>query len=233
MSRGLTGTLQGVFWATAILSVVTAIAALNARSAFNTWQESESFGALSDLVDADDSLGGVTFLSWLASLVVLVLMMIWSNLSHKATQDLWHGDRKWSSGWTVGGWFIPFANWVIPKLVLNEIERIALAPRRNGRAEMDRSRTTPVGRAWWLLFVAGLIVGRLTGYQVIEDWDGTDASLRTGYTLVAIGHGLLAISAVFGAIYVRRIGNALSPDKTRTAEAERLAAAPRPPAPTS
>ncbi len=54
-----------------------------------------------------------------------VLLMVWLNLAYKAGQSRGAIDRTWSSGWTVGAWFIPFANLAIPKLVVNEVDRMS------------------------------------------------------------------------------------------------------------
>src|SRR5262245_12865276 len=43
----------------------------------------------------------------------------WFHRAHKNVTS-WHKTR-WSSGWAIGGWFVPFANLVVPYMVAKEI----------------------------------------------------------------------------------------------------------------
>ena len=214
VSSGLAGTLQGFFWAAGGLAVVTAILGFVGLDAYNTYWDAP-FGssaerlAAEDLESADGSINGILGLGGLVSLVVFILIIIWTNQAHNATQDLWTGQRKWSSGWTVGGWFIPVANAVIPKLVLNEIERIALAPPESQvDGSWTRRSTLASGWWWWLLFLSGTLVGGIGGVM-FDDPGGSPDSWRQGYTMVGIGYALVAGSAVAGALYIRKVSQAL------------------------
>lgn len=215
VSSGLAGTLQGFFWAVGGLAVVTAISGFVGLGAFNTYWDTPSGSsaerrAAEDLESVDSAINGFIGLGAFVSLVVFILIIIWTNQAHKATEELWTGQRKWSSGWTIGAWFIPVANAVIPKLVLAEIERIALAPRSDGHVEGTwTSRSTLAsGWWWWLLFVSGTLIGAIGG-GMFDEFAGSPDSWRQGYSMVGIGYALLAGSAVAGALYVRKISQAL------------------------
>lgn len=223
VSKGLSGTLQGFLWAVGALSAVLAVLSLVGLAAFNRYWEARP-GSLAE-AEADDDLDAVDSainnlggLAGTVGLVIFILMVIWSYQTHRATQILCRGTRSWSPGWSIGGWFIPFANVVIPKLVLNETEKIALAPRTGGMVGEDwRKRSTSVaGWLWWILFVAGTTVF-LYGYGAFDDPGGTASSWRVGYCLTAAGSAALAASGIFGAIFVRRISLALSPATTALA----------------
>jgi len=197
----------------AALSAVTAVLGLVGLSYFNTFWDAP-VGSIAEAADdmnaVDEAIAGLAGLAGLVGLVVFILIIIWANQAHKATQDLWHGPRKWSSGWTVGGWFIPLANAVIPKLVLNEIERIAVAPRESGTVASTWTQrpTLPVGWVWWLFFIAGGLTSAIGG-SLFDASDGTAGSWRAGYIMVAIGYAALALSSAAGALYIRKISRAL------------------------
>ena len=216
VSNGLSGTLQGFMWAAGAIAVLVALLGLNGLALFNDFWDAPvgSFAeaqAERDVVDADSAINDSYVLMFFVAIVVFVLIIVWSNQAHKASQSLARGTRTWSSGWTVGAWFIPFANWVIPKLVLNEIERIALAPRdETGLLAEWRGRPTiPLGWFWWLLFVPGWVIAGI-GFNLFDASDGSAGSWRAGYIMVAVGALMLAASAVLGALYVRRISKALN-----------------------
>lgn len=219
VSAGLGGTIQGFSWAVGGLSAIGAILAIASLISFNAWWEtpinSRAENRAYDVwIAIDDSLAVFGGLALLAGLVVWILLMIWMNQAHKTTQQLWSGRRQWSSGWTVGGWFIPVANAVIPKLVLGEIERIALAPRSNGivsDASRKATSTSLIGKLWWITLVVGAVVTGVANSLGSEpEWSADE--FRVGYGLNAVGFTLVAVSGVLGALYVRRISARLSPD---------------------
>ena len=217
VSGGLSGTLQGFLWASGGLSLIGAILALVGLVRFEEWWDTRSGTrdadrAFDEMTSADEAINSTIGLAGLAGLVVFILLLVWCNQAHKATQQLWSRPRKWTSGWTVGGWFIPVANAIIPKLVLNEIERIALAPRTGGTIAPDwpHRRTSAVGWWWWCLLVGGLFVGSI-GSSLFDNPSVSEGSWRVGYWMTAVGYGAVALASAFGAVYVRRISRALSP----------------------
>jgi len=216
VSRGLSGTLQGFLWAVGGLSVVAVIASLVGFVMFNRFWTARvgsvsEAQAADDLDAADGTINAAIGLASIASLVIFILIIIWTHQAHKATEALNPGQRSWSSGWAIGGWFIPLANAIIPKIVLNEIERIALAPRASGAVEPGwQSRSTMwIGWVWWILFIVGTLVGSI-GNGLYDGVGGSAGSWRIGYLMVAAGYALIAASSALGALYVRRISQALS-----------------------
>jgi hypothetical protein len=215
ISGGLSGTLQGFLWASGALSLLVALASLAAVASYSEWRDAspgsdEKIRAFRDLTDADNAISASYGMWWLSALVVFILMIIWVNQAHKASQTLWDGARAWSSGWTVGGWFVPVANAIIPKLVITEIERIGQAPRIPSGHVADgwqSHRPSALGTLWWIMFVAGTLLGSIGAIG----YDSSDAAdWEWGYWLLAAGHAVLTASAVLGALYVRRVSRTVS-----------------------
>ena len=217
VSRGLSGTLQGFLWAAAALSAMLAVTSLVGLVAFNTfWDARPGSLAEADAADnlnaADSAINGLGGAAFMVAIVIFVLINVWSYQTHRATEILCRGTRTWSSGWSVGGWFIPLANAVIPKLVLTETEKIALAHRADGMVGDDWRKHPPAvaGWSWWIFFIVGAAVF-LFGFASFDDPVGTPSSWRAGYWMTAVGSAALAASGCFGAVYIRRIGRALAP----------------------
>jgi hypothetical protein len=136
-----------------------------------------------------------TLFSLLALVVAAILVMIWLFRFSKALDARGTTGRTWSSGWTIGGWFIPLANLVIPRLVVGEMERIASVTYANEfiGESWKRYRRSAMGDLWWLMWVSGNVVatfgefGRIFG----PDDDGRFAALLAvtsiGYIMMAIG----------------------------------------------
>ena len=215
VSTNLSGWLQAIFWVLAAQSVLIALSAWNARSAFQTYDRGlASFSAFQQWASADSLFSLMTLLSLPTRLALVVLVIVWSWKAHRAAAGLGPGPRRWGSGWAIGGWFIPIANLVIPKLVLSETERIATTPRAGRRlaADWHGRKVSALGTSWWVLFVvSGLLVS----------WSGTlgnDRDFVIGHDTWALHYALYTASAVLaavscacGALYVKDLSRALSP----------------------
>ncbi len=109
--------------------------------------------AITDLKVAHDVSLGVFFLA--AALFAAWFFRAYRNLARGGIQDL-----RFGTGWAIGGWFVPFFNWVRPKGIANDIWRgtEALAERR---VEGWRARPVPALVHWWW---GCWLVGTITGF---------------------------------------------------------------------
>jgi len=135
------------------------------------------------------------FFSLAALGVSAAIFMVWLFRSSKALDARGTFGRTWSSGWTLGAWFIPVANLFIPRLVVGEMEKIAHVPYAGEAVGIawKQNRRLPIGDLWWLLWAGGNLVatfgefGRLFG---AED-DGRHTTLLAvtslGYMMMAAG----------------------------------------------
>jgi hypothetical protein len=108
----------------------------------------------------------VTFLTWI----------------HRASSNLWNtGHRmKWRPGWSIGAWFIPFANLVLPLLVFREIDR------------ESRDHGPGLFAGWAVFWTVGLILERAT----------SDTPSTGAYVLSLLVMPIAAIAAI---LLIRRI----------------------------
>jgi Domain of unknown function (DUF4328) len=75
--------------------------------------------------DRIDWLAAAAFIPYgVVFLFTAVVFLVWL---HRASTNLWNTGHamKWRPGWTVGAWFIPLANLVLPLLVIREVDRSA------------------------------------------------------------------------------------------------------------
>lgn len=178
---------------------------------------------LSAWEDASDLWGGAAGILGLAGLVLFILLLVWGSQAYRSLGRTGAQGRSWSSGWAVGGWFIPLGNVLIPRLVLSEIERIAHPD--NGPAPVaDRWRRQPLigtGVAWWVLNLVGGVTAAagaaVIGAATLVSGEGsnmvttiTDGVLyRNGLVVVAAAVALIGIAQLLGAAYFRTLGERL------------------------
>jgi len=192
---------------------LTVVFTIEARSKFEEYWDRGSRSNLEAWGAAEDNASAAFGLPILLNAVLLILLIIWMFRAHRVTDLLGGTDRKWSRGWTIGGWFIPVANFLIPKLVLGEIERIAQSPRTDGRIATDWRKTSSSAKGWlwWGLWFLGIVLVRFG--SDLPDPSDSDVSysgaVRTAYLLQALGALAMAAGAAFGALYVRSIASHL------------------------
>jgi hypothetical protein len=211
-----------VMWLQVLLYIsagVVGISALIIPSAVSSGEDymNSSMGssfesnALNDWMNAEDSYALFFGLYSLVAIPVFILLIIFSFRAYKSTQSLWLGQRKWSRGWTIGGWFIPLANFIIVPKVLIETDRIASAPRNGGQASdgWQGLKANSMLIWWWVLYGVGTLMNYGTSYA-----NGENASFddyKTGMYIAMFGGFIVAVSCVLAALTVRRMGKALSP----------------------
>jgi hypothetical protein len=199
-SWGLTATVAGFLIADAALFGIAAVAYFGWLRMLLT--EAGQSGAQA-LVRAEDNATMALAFAALGLIVTGVLFLTWFFQAYRAAMP-GHERRRWGSGWTIGAWFIPFANFVIPKLVMNEIDRMSSAdPGPDPEAWMNEPRT-PVSDLWWAAWVTAAVVFSVGSAFVDPDVDAE--VLRTGVTLTMSSLAVYAIAAITGARLVLTIG---------------------------
>jgi hypothetical protein len=162
----------------------------------------------------DQAAAEEVFLGWssfalLAMVVSGGAVLAWTYQTSRAFDARGANGRRWRGWWTIGAWFIPFASFVLPRLVFNEIGKIAQVPFFGddiGERWKAEPRST-IGDLWWLLWVSGLLM-----YQATELFL-TDASIDVGNLAVAsslsgVAHFVLAAAGIVLVVVVRRIESA-------------------------
>lgn len=208
LSGGLTGTLRGFLYAAAAASLAATLTTVREIEAFDAYIGSGTAGALSRLVQAEEASQGVLGVFSLAAIVVAVLTIVWWYQAYQAVERSPLGGRSWSAGWAVGGWFIPLANLIIPKLVLNEIDRSSVAL-DEGVAEWRDRPLLRVANWWWGFWVIGNLattVGVSMVQLPVEDGRLDPSTYRAGLAMVAFGLAALTGAALCGAGSIRVIG---------------------------
>lgn len=101
---------QALLWLSASLSSVVSVLALVYRQTLTDWFDGT--GTLDDAVSIEDLFVDWTSLLPMILIATFVLLIIWLAKAHTATTALLgEGEyRRYSRAWSIGVWFIPFAN---------------------------------------------------------------------------------------------------------------------------
>ena len=95
----------------------------------------------------------------IASLVALATSIVWLIWQHRGQSNLWARGvpgLRYSPGWAVGWWFVPFASFFMPYKTTRELWWNA------GRPAASTEPVEPGGRGllrlWWAVFLASQLV---------------------------------------------------------------------------
>ncbi|MEY9836135.1 DUF4328 domain-containing protein [Streptacidiphilus sp. EB103A] len=169
-------------------------------------------GAGSHWDAATATLGGSALLLVLEMLLILgtgITFIMWFFKSAKLSAVLAPGQQRLGPGWAIGGWFVPLAYLVLPRLVAGDIWR-ASEPLTEQRVWKPRTRLVTF---WWLAFALSQVVIALPYFPMNmmvqhnnETGDDTTASVATAWFVLAFVIGALRIAAaVLGILMVRRV----------------------------
>ncbi|MFH2071543.1 MAG: DUF4328 domain-containing protein [Actinomycetota bacterium] len=206
LSPGLVAATQATLIGAVGLSAVAAAALAIEAGRFDA-------AAVRAAVDITAALGvagtalGVALMSLIGS---FVLMVTWAHRAYHAAARRGATGTTWSAGWAIGGWFLPLANLVIPRLVVGEIDRMS-HPGAGPEPVEHRWKTQPtlmLGHWWWAATVVSMALLGFGVGVVAEQLDSIalDENLyRAGLQVAAAGLGLAAGAAAAGAVLVGRI----------------------------
>ncbi len=153
--------------------------------------------------DADSLVTAANVAFGLIALALAPCFITWLWRAAKNQQALGRAPERFGSGWAIGGWFIPLANFVIPVLVVQDLWRGADAAIAADDPRWRIAERSWLVGWWWGLFLVPLAIG--TG----SDARGVRTSLSEvrGQNLLALVAMLAAFAAtVLGALMVRELG---------------------------
>jgi Domain of unknown function (DUF4328) len=166
-------------------------------------------GLSSDPADATSN--EIAFSGWagfglVAFVVAAVLLLRWVWSASKVLDARGATGRRWRGGWTIGVWFIPFANYILPKLMFNELEKgLQVAYRSEPIGDEWTSATrTELADLWWLLWVSAVIVGQFASF-IGGGQDASDDQVATGFMLAAFAMAGFAVAGAVLVFVIRRI----------------------------
>jgi len=195
--------LQGLSTALTVLLIVVAVLAAGGVGAFLHRDQVWSDGSLSELDEADDIVAGTAGLLILAGVAVFVVLVVWTYRAARNLEALGRPSPTLGAGWAIGGWFIPFANLVLPFLVLRDVWK-------GGEPGVPRGdprwKQVPVGApliVWWSLWVASWVAWAVLQNLDDDEFLTTTEEVRRNTAWGSVAMGLSALAAVAAIVALR------------------------------
>ncbi|MEU7187274.1 DUF4328 domain-containing protein [Streptomyces sp. NPDC045369] len=129
-----------------------------------------------------------------------VVFIIWFHRSRVNAEHYTRDVCTLGSGWAIGSWFIPIGNLWLPFRVARETWQSSAQSAPDGSW---REVSTTWVRAWWLLWVLTLVIGRI-GNTLYDRADLPD-TLRLAVSVVALSDLLDLAAAALAILFVRKL----------------------------
>jgi hypothetical protein len=143
----------------------------------------------------------IRFALFIVVLLTAVSFLAWIYRAHKNLRALGATDLKYSPGWAIGGFFIPFLNIVRPYQVVSEIWRASAGEMRwSGGGAWIYAQTPVFIAVWWGSWLTLGILDSLGAFTLFGAL-GADQLLvatryRIFYYIVGVASAALAITVV-------------------------------------
>lgn len=194
---------KGLLMASLVLAAISSLACLFELGSISP----STAGATASVGAAALLLTGIVALVQIpVAIATGILFLAWIHRAHRNLPVLGGRGLRFTPGWAVGWFFVPFLNFVQPAQVMTEVwhgsdpgglER-DLQP--DGPSARNKLSAPSLVTWWWLLYIVPNIVGYI-GAQMAVSASATAASLHTGIVLQVISEAL-DIPAVLVAIRV-------------------------------
>lgn len=169
-----------LFWSVAGGSALLTIAMFARRQ---TWRSEDA--TFDDLQNADNLVGVTALLVLLAGLAAVIVVSIWSLRTARHAKQT--GATSVSPGLSCGGWYIPFANLIVPFVQLRRIVD-------------HRRRPRNLVNAWQGLLIVAWLFSAVTNnvggsIDARDSFDEVSSTLTTQSVVALAATVLLAVTA--------------------------------------
>jgi Domain of unknown function (DUF4328) len=151
-----------------------------------------------------------TTLYWMSYLVAGICFVAWFRAAYKILEDDGVALR-FSRGWAIGSWLVPFLSFVRPKQIANDIWRGSHL--RHATGNVGARPVSSVVHWWWGLYLLG---GAVFGVGTGLSRGGTSGDSvvqiltlqRTGFWVAVVGAFMLLTAAVLAATFAWKASQA-------------------------
>ncbi len=200
---GLRTALTVLLWCAVGTSILLLIALITQRTAFEDVVSGDfSFEALDRLESADGFVGGMVALDFLLTIAIAVVFIVWLWRVAKNAEVLGRQNPRFGPGWTIGGWFIPLANFVIPLLVVRDLWRGSDPAVPPGDPNWRQGPGGVLVGWWWAAWLASGFAFQLTPSG---ETSSSPTDFRVSSTVSLVSTAISVASAILAIYLVRRL----------------------------
>lgn len=186
----------------AVLSVAGFVSDRSYHNLIQRTLDGTTIPTLDQAAAADDRVHALALLDLGLFVLTGIVFIVWFRDAYKNVGRLGVAGLRWSSGWAVGAWLVPFLNLRRPKEMLNDMWR-------GSNPSMPRGSTVGTGvdrpprlyQFWWGFWIVGWVLARFA-YLKLRNAStlsglGTATHLLMAADVVDLVGAVLAIAVVY------------------------------------
>jgi hypothetical protein len=131
-------------------------------------------------------------------LVTAIIFIWWFHRAYR-NLDALGGERRFGTGWAIGGWFVPILNLWRPKQIANDIWRGSDPT----AVFLSDPAASSLLTAWWLVFLASAWASQVAGRLAFAG--NTARDLQKATTAYLVGDSLDIIAAALAILVVWKL----------------------------
>lgn len=202
----MSGLAQAALAAVALLSVARTWAHLRQRSAAADAVSLLTPQTAKTLDDASGVVGAVSALYLLAFIAAAVAVPVLCNrIHHNLEGPLGARGLDISAGMAAGWWFVPFANFVMPRRTVAEEWRASDPTYPRSTMEWKSRRVPALINLWWAFFVVQGVVSNIN-FTVTDAYGRVSASsVEVTSTIRSVGSACGVVGALLAVLVFRQL----------------------------
>jgi hypothetical protein len=155
---GLASALTVLFTIDAIAGVFGIVALANRLGVIRDLQNGDiGLDLVKRAQDADDLANAAGAILGVLGLVTAIVFIIWMWRVAKNNEALGRTNPRFGPGWSIGGWFIPLANLVIPVLIMQDLWRGSDPSVARGDPGWRTARGSGLIGTWWGFWILSVV----------------------------------------------------------------------------
>ena len=194
-TEGLRTALTGLFVLVVVANLAEAFAYIHRIHVIDRLQDGTA--TVSDGQHADELVHTAGFVALSLVLTIAVVFIVWQWRTAKNAEILGRTNARYGPGWSIGAWFIPLANLVIPVEIMQDLWRSS-DPESSPRDWRRGPRSVLVG-CWWAAIIVSGLFGRGTTDR------STLSGLRSADNRATFGVSMISVAAILALAVVRSI----------------------------
>lgn len=192
---GLRSALTALFILVAGASVALSLAHVHRKSVLG--RIADNTATLQEARHADDLVHSAGQVLLILVAVTGIVFLVWQWRSARNAEALDRFGARFGPVWSIGGWFIPLANLVIPVLVMQDLWR-SFDPRPSIEGFRKNPRSGLIGWWWGVFVISGFLSrGGTASSSSLSDLRSAEDAASFGAALFAVA-AILAIAVVSG-----------------------------------
>jgi uncharacterized protein DUF4328 len=188
-----------IFALVALADVVAVAIDIDAISVADRLADGERV-RLGEARDIDDRIATVGLVQAVGLVLAIVSFLVWWSRAYKNAIAMGIPYPRYTTGWAIGWWFVPFANLVVPKKIANDIYRGSDPEMPYRDPGFLQRPVSPLLHWWWAAWLLSSILDQFASPDTLDAENAASFGDQMRRYLVADAFEIVAVALAIAVI---------------------------------